>query len=199
MTPQPDRRRLATLSVLIAACVILATPASAAETSRFFGFENNLQGWTRDHFIDCEHDPEPCTFDWRISRSTQQAKGGSTSLKAYLDGTNDDGTIWLERRFDIGANADATVELSFWLWSEGQSDFNTWPVVAFVGRRNPDTESDFKIVGQTDQKAGWKRYELTRQVSAGPSGRVWVAFGFGATWETPRTYFLDSARVTVTT
>lgn len=173
--------------------VVLAA-SSAAHAQSAFSFENGLQGWTRDHFIDCEQDPTPCTFNWRINRSTQQAKSGTTSLKAFLDGTNDDGTIWMERQFQV--NGPATVEVTFWLWSESQSDFNTWPVVAFIGKRNPETEIDFTIVGQTDRKAGWARYSLTRTINGGASGKVWVAFGFGATWESERTYFLDSVQVT---
>lgn len=181
--------RTVAATVLVLAVLAGSSGASAAVST--FSFENGLQGWTRDHFIDCEQDPAPCTFNWRISRSTQQAKSGTTSLKAFLDGTNDDGTIWLERRFDVKGRS--TVELSFWLWSESQSDFNTWPVVAYIGKRNPETESDFTIVGQTDAQAGWTRYTLTETVKG---GKVWVAFGFGATWESERTYFLDTVRVT---
>lgn len=188
-------RRLSALSLLVAVAMLIGSPVLAAGTSRFFGFENSLQGWTRDHFIDCEQDPTPCTFEWRINRSTQQAKGGTHSLKGTLNGLNDDGTIWMERQFDFGANTQATVTISFWLWSRDAADINTWPVVAFIGKRNPETEEDFTIVGQTDRRAGWARYELTRTLSTGTSGRVWVAFGFGATWETERTYFMDSVRV----
>jgi hypothetical protein len=183
----PHRSALALIAVL--AVLASATPAAAAGS--FFGFERGLRGWERDHQIDCELDPQPCTFNWSIVRSTEQAKGGTTSLKATLDGTNDDGTIWMERQFDIRGRT--TVQLSFWLWSETEADINTWPVVAYIGRQIPETETDFTIVGQTDRRAGWSRYTLTRTVS----GRsVWVAFGFGATWESERTYFLDSVRVT---
>jgi hypothetical protein len=185
------RWRKGTLALIVALALLGSSPAAAAGGAYFFGFERGLRGWERDHQIDCEQDPEPCTFNWRIVRSTEQAKGGTTSLKATLDGTNDDGTIWLERQFDIRGRT--TVEVSFWLWSETEADINTWPVVAYIGRQNPEHETDFTIVGQTDRKAGWSRYTLTRTVS----GRnVWVAFGFGATWESERTYFLDSVRVT---
>jgi hypothetical protein len=188
-------RRLSLLSLLVSLAVLAGSPALAIETSQFFGFENSLQGWARDHFIDCEQDPTPCTFDWKINRSTQQAKSGTRSLKGTLNGLNDDGTIWMERQFNFGANSEATVVMSFWLWSKEESDFNTWPVVAFIGKRNPETEEDFTIVGQTDRRAGWTRYELTRTVSTGATGKVWVAFGFGATWETERAYFMDSVWV----
>lgn len=191
--------RFVLVALLTTVAVLAGMPAaSGATTSQFFGFENSLQGWTRDHFIDCEQDPTPCTFDWGITRSTAQAKSGTTSLRFRLDGTNDDGTIWIERQFDVGVNTEATVELSFFLWSETQADINTWPVAAYIGKRNPETEEDFTIVGQTERKAGWARYELSRTINGGASGKVWVAFGIGATWESERIYFLDSAKVTVT-
>ena len=188
-------RRLTTLALLLTLAVLAGSPALAADTSQFFWFENSLQGWTKDHFIDCEQEPTPCTFEWKINRSTQQAKSGSHSLKGTLNGLNDDGTIWMERQFSFAPNTQATVVLSFWLWSEQEADINTWPVVGFIGKRNPETEENFSIVGQTERKAGWARYELTRTLSTGATGKVWVAFGFGATWESERSYFLDSVRV----
>ncbi len=60
------------------------------------------------------------------------------------------------------------------------------------------TEEDLVIVGQTDQVAGWQRYSYRRTFCTGSGGQAWVAFGFGATWESERTYFLDLAEVTVT-
>lgn len=90
---------------------------------------------------------------------------------------------------------EVTAEVSFWLWSEQQSDFNTWPVVGFVGTNDPEREVDFKVIGQTDQGAGWTRYSHREVIRSGPSGEVWVAFGFGATWETSRTHYLDLAKV----
>ena len=55
----------------IFAVLVVLFQASAAHAAERFSFEENLQGWTRDHFIDCEQDPEPCDFNWRINRSTQ--------------------------------------------------------------------------------------------------------------------------------
>ena len=197
MTKRSTRRLL--VALLTALAVAASAPASATVLeSRFYSFENGFQGWTPDHQIDCEQDPEPCTFQWSITPSTEQAQHGTTSLKAVLNGLNDDGTIWLERRFNVEPGTEVLVELSFWLWSETQSDFNTWPVVAFIGKRNPELETDFRIVGQTDQQPGWTQYRLTRTVHVGGGGKLWVAFGFGATWESERTHYLDAARVRIT-
>ena len=196
MTRKSSRRFL--LALLAALSLATAAPVAAAQDQVYFSsFENGFQRWTPDHQIDCEQAPDPCTFNWSITRSTEQAKHATTSLKAVLDGTNDDGTIWLERPFYAEPGAQVTVTISFWLWSETQSDFNTWPVVAFIGRRNPEKETDFRIVGQTEQQAGWTRYTLSRTLYVGGTGRVWVAFGFGATWESLRTYYLDAATVRI--
>lgn len=161
-------------------------------------FEHGFGGWRADHHIDCEADDPPCPFDWSIERSTEQARDGRYSLRGFLDGRWDDGSIWVERPIDVRRVREVTVELSFWLWSEQQSDVNTFPVLAFADRHEPEAEADLAIVGQTDRVAGWQRYSYRHSFCSGLSGEAWVAFGFGATWETPRTYFLDLAEVTVT-
>jgi hypothetical protein len=177
------------------------SPAQALGAARvaLSSFERGFEGWTPDHFIECETDDSCATpFEWSITRSQDQAFHRSVSLKAFLNGLNDDGTIWVERRFSVPPGSRVRAHLSFWLWSETQSDFNTWPVVAYVGTADPETEEDFAIVGQTDQKAGWKRYSQGSVLTAGPSGDVWVAFGIGATWESPRTHYLDFAVLRLT-
>jgi hypothetical protein len=190
--------------------VVITAPSAWAQTgaveaqdlfwsgsrTRVSSFERSFNGWRPDHFILCEHEDPPCTFNWSITRSTDQAKHGSFSLKGFLDGTNDDGTIWVERPFFFLPGSEVTVDLSFWLWSSQQSDFNNWPVVAFAGSKNPEIEDDFTVVGQTDVAPGWTQYAHKATVKAGPSGLVWVAFGFGATFETARTHYLDLAEVT---
>ena len=159
-------------------------------------FEKSFGGWTPDHQIDCE---PSCTFNWSIERSTLQAHDGVVSLRGYLDGTNDDGTIWVERPFTVTPNSVISFEVNFYLWSENQSEINQWPVVAYIGLNNPERESDFNIIGNTDEVAGWRQYSYTTSLSTASAGVIWIAFGFGATWEIPRTYFLDSVSVQVNT
>lgn len=189
--------------VLVVATSLGAVDAAAgalpARSATYLeSFENGFGGWAPDHHIHCEADDPPCSFDWSIERSTEQARHGLFSLRGFLDGRWDDGSIWVERTFGVRRVREVTVELSFWLWSEQQSDVNTFPVLAFADRRDPEVEEDFAIVGQTDQVAGWHRYSHRRSFCSGTGGQAWVAFGFGATWETPRTYHLDLAEVTVT-
>ncbi len=160
-------------------------------------FERGFGGWRPDHHIHCEAEDPPCPFDWSIDRSTEQARDGRYSLRGFLDGRWDDGSIWVERPVDVRRAREVTLEVGFWLWSQQQSDVNTFPVLAFADRHDPEAEADFAIVGQTDQVAGWHRYTYRQTFCSGWSRQAWVAFGFGATWETARTYFLDLAEVTV--
>ncbi len=187
---------------LVALTSLVAGEAAAARVppraaAYVESFETGFRAWRPDHQIDCEADDAPCPFDWSIERSTEQARDGRFSLRGFLDGRWDDGSIWVERTIDVRRARQVTVEVGFWLWSEQQSDVNTFPVLAFADRRDPETEGDFAIVGQTDQVAGWQRYTYRNTFCSGSGGGAWVAFGFGATWETARTYFLDLAEVTV--
>ena len=167
----------------------------------FESFENDFGGWVSDHFIDCEHLPPPvgpCTFTWGIERSTAQAQYGSWALKSFLDGRNDDGTIWVEKSFLAPPNSLVVdVALTFYLWSETVSPVNNWPVHAFIGLFNPETELDLPIIGTTDRTKGWQSYTYKKTILTGADGMFWVAFGFGAVWEVERTYFMDSVSVQI--
>ncbi len=142
-----------------------ATAAAAARSATHVeSFEQGLGGWRPDHHIDCEADTPPCPFDWSIERSTEQARDGRYSLKGFLDGRWDDGSIWVERPIDVRRAREVTVEVGFWLWSAQQSDVNTFPVLAFAGGHDPEREADFAIVGQTDQVAGLAAVHLPTQL-----------------------------------
>ncbi|MFA6170847.1 MAG: hypothetical protein WCW77_04830 [Patescibacteria group bacterium] len=159
-------------------------------------FENSFGGWEPKHQIACENDPFPCFFDWSIKRSKQKAYDGAYSLAAYLDGSHDDGTIWVEHPYTVTPNSKINCEISFYLWSENKSSINQWPVLAYVGPRNPVREEDFKLIGRTDEVAGWKKYSYSTQLTTDSfTDKIWVAFGFGATAEFQHTYYLDQVSV----
>ena len=89
------------------------------------------------------------------------------------------------------------VALTFYLWSETVSPVNNWPVHAFIGLFNPETELDLPIIGTTDRTKGWQSYTYKKTILTGADGMFWVAFGFGAVWEVERTYFMDSVSVQI--
>lgn len=160
-------------------------------------FEQSFGGWEPDHFLYCE--PECGQLEWHIIRSTERAFDGVVSLEGYLNAQPfDDGTIWVERPFDVSElpGGSRRVTFTFYLWSPSASVV-TWPVVGFIGQTDPETEFDFTIIGETDQGAGWKQYSHSELIGLDPRQPLWVAFGFGATWEVSRTYFMDYVTLTI--
>jgi hypothetical protein len=185
----------ATLLFTAATAIALAaipTTAAGAETVPTLlysqSFETGMDSWTpaSDH-----HERA-----FRISRTTAIAYHGVTSLSYYLDGRNDDGTIWIQRPFKgLPPNTVVSVETRFQLHSSTKSAFNNWPVVVYAGAAPPSSESDFAIVGLTDQAAGWRQYSGRIVTTTDPAGNLWVAIGIGATWEGTRTYNIDFLNV----
>ncbi|NLX13626.1 MAG: hypothetical protein GXY44_08240 [Phycisphaerales bacterium] len=137
------------------------------------------------------------TVDWAVEFSDERANGGKYSAMFFLDGRQDDGTIWLTRSFSApspGARYEVTI--AFDLWSESASD-NTIAKVAFYGGgQRPQQEADFDTSQAANQAAGWRRYTSVQQVTAGADSRFWIAFGISAVWETEMTYFIDNLTVT---
>ncbi len=162
------------------------------------GFEDGLVGWTIDADVpDDPNDPgNPVAF--AIEASGDQAFEGEQSAKFYLDGRQDDGTIWLARSFRVDPNRRYRVELDFSFWSETVSDANTLAKVAmYAGVERPRREEDFNVDQAANLAAGWKQYTRTINLTSDANGRIWVAFGISAVWETEMTYFIDDVRVRV--
>jgi hypothetical protein len=160
-------------------------------------FEETLDRWQKG--FDLPEDPERPgqPVDWAIEISPEQAARGKSSARFFLDGKQDDGTIWLARPFNVAPDQALRLRLTFDLWSESES-FNTLAMVAAAAdSRPPVAEGDFDVSQPANQVTGWKTYAYTFEVRSGPEGQVWVAFGISAVWETPMTYFVDDVRVEV--
>jgi len=152
-------------------------------------FERDFGGWTPD--------TDGRARGWLISRTSERAADGFFSLAYYLDGRDDDGTIWIERAFPVPAGAWLRVEVTFQL--DGPApDVTGWPVVAAISARNPKAEADLPIVGYAGRTPGWNRYGTKAHLLGPSTGMIWIAVGISATWETIRTHYVDLVEVTVT-
>jgi len=161
------------------------------------GFENGFSEWAAD--ADMPLDPNnPGHFvEWSITRSTDIASSGQYSLKFFIDGRQDDGTIWIERKIAVRKNALINVNISFDFYSE-QESFNTIAVIcAYIGVRNPEFEENFSVIGSANEVAGWKRYSLAANIETGSSEEIWVALGISVRWETFMTYYIDNIEVQI--
>lgn len=104
------------------------------------GFEEGFTGWSRDS--DVPQDPNNLRnpVAWMITRSTERAVAGSASLRYYLDGRQDDGTIWIVRGISVEAEQTYDVSMRTDAWSSSES-FNTIAhLVMYAGTSRPTSE-----------------------------------------------------------
>lgn len=161
------------------------------------GFENGFGEWTTD--ADVPPDPNNVSqpVEWHINRVTNVSHSGQYSLELFIDGRQDDGTIWIERKISVKKNSQIQVKVSFWFYSE-QESFNTIAVVcAYAGTKNPEAEDDLAVLGPVNEVAGWKSYTHTTSLDTGSSEELWIAMGISVRWETYMTYYIDDVEIEI--
>ena len=161
------------------------------------GFEEDFGGWTGDADVPPDPNNPGSLVDWNVSRVTSPVKSGQYSVELYIDGRQDDGTVWIEKALSVKRNSQIQVKVSFDFYSESESFNVIADVVGFAGTSNPEVEADFTVLGQANEVSGWKRYTHTATLKTGSSGEVWVAVGISVLWETEMTYNLDDVEVTI--
>ena len=192
--------------VLIILAVVIAAGAFIAWSFLFYNasqtikedFENGFGEWA----IDADVPPDPNNpghfVEWSITRSTDVASSGQYSLKFFIDGRQDDGTIWIERKVAVQKGAQIQVSLSFDFYSDHESLANTRAVIcAYADVRKARTEEHFKVIGNANEVEGWKRYSYTANIDTGSSEEIWVALGISVRWETCMTYYIDNVEVKI--
>ncbi|MFN4218288.1 MAG: hypothetical protein ACK4HB_03295 [Candidatus Bipolaricaulia bacterium] len=179
------------LGVLSVGCDLLTPPAVVVRQ----GFEVGWEGWQKGS--DVPQDPQTNRpVAWAIELSTKQFKEGYGSARFFLDGRQDDGTIWLAKLLTVPKGRPLVVTPSFYLWSPEQSDNVRAYVVAYAGALMPVEEAEFTYREPADKTKGWRRYQFTMPVSS-TEGELWVALGISVAWETLLEYFVDEIRVEV--
>jgi hypothetical protein len=161
------------------------------------GFEEDFGGWIGDADVPSDPNNPGSLVDWNVSRVTSPVKSGQHSAELYIDGRQDDGTVWIERKLSVKTNSKIQVTVSFDFYSESESFNVIASVVGFAGSSNPEVEADFTVLGQANEVSEWKRYTHTATLNTGSSGEVWVAIGISVRWETEMTYNLDDVKVTI--
>ncbi|PVX27287.1 MAG: hypothetical protein CW716_03075 [Candidatus Bathyarchaeum sp.] len=161
------------------------------------GFEQDFGGWTGDADVPPDPNNPGSNVYWNVSRTTSPTRPGQQSVKVYIDGKQDDGTVWIEKAMSTRRNAQIQVKISFDVYSENESLNVIAAVVGFAGTSNPETEADFAVLGQANEVSGWKRYTHTITLKTDSSGEVWVALGISVRWETEMTYNIDDIEVTI--
>ncbi|MGB9683645.1 MAG: hypothetical protein ACPL1Z_01785 [Candidatus Bathyarchaeales archaeon] len=184
---------------LATVAIILSVVGALIFYSRFQtyleNFENGFGEWSADADVPEDPNNPGHLVEWHINRVANVSHFGQYSLELFIDGRQDDGTIWIERRIELKKRSQ--VKVSFWLYNE-QESFNTRAVVcAYIGAEDPEVEGDFTVLGSADEVAGWKNYAHTAIIGADSSGEFWVAVGISVRWETYLTYYVDYVEIEV--
>lgn len=182
---------LVSLSFLLTSCDVFAPPVLVVRQ----GFEIGWEGWQKGS--DVPQDPNTNRpVEWAIELSTAQAKEGYGSARFFLDGRQDDGTIWLAQVLTVPKARPLVVNISFYLWSPEQSFNVRANVVVYAGTLLPTEEAEFTQKEPADKTKGWRRYQFTIPVLS-TEGELWVAVGISVAWETLLEYFIDDLRVEI--
>lgn len=193
-------RRTALTLLLVVLASLMLTSCFHHPVSLSFegGFEGDLSAWQTGADVPMDPNNPGNPVAWSISASLDQAVEGDRSARFELDGSQDDGTIWLTRAFEIPANQRIDVDLDFQLWNETLSMANTLiNVAAYAGPQPPEAEGDFNTERPGNRVEGWDEYEYQFSTQSSANGQIWVAFGISVVWETQVVYHIDEVNVEI--
>ena len=162
------------------------------------GFEGDLSAWQTGADVPEDPNNPGHPVAWAIETSAEQAASGQQSARLFLDGRQDDGTIWLARSFDVPADVQFEVSLDFQLWSQTASPANEiTQASAYAGASAPAAELDFNTERSGNRVAGWDTYSYQFAAQSGTDGQLWVAVGINVVWETEVTHYLDDVQIEI--
>jgi len=160
-------------------------------------FEKGFGEWVADADVPSDPNNPGHQVAWNVSRVTSLVHSGQYSVELYIDGRQDDGTVWIERRISVERNSQIRVKISFQFYSEHESFNAIAGVCAYAEISDPEVEGDFAILGQANEVAGWKTYTYTTTFNKSSSDKIWVALGITVLWETHMTYNIDDIKVAI--
>lgn len=181
--------------ILCGGCSDNSTDSFPEQMNFFFSFEKDFEGWATSG-TDLNNPP----VEWSIQRSQDMSREGTTALKLYLANLNDAGKIWAERAFQVKPNTTYQVTINYSFASGDYGFVNHWSIITGVTQQPVKTRDELLYQGSTGNGAQspghkWlsKSYDFTAQSSA--DGKLYLSIGVWGTWETTRTYYVDSVAI----
>lgn len=167
-----------------------STPMTPQPTLDNGSFEDGLAGWAvgQDLPTDPNADGDQLV-ETDVSVTTDRAADGKHSCTLFIDGRQDDGTLWVQQRVALCGYDQLAVDY----YSEQESFNIITKAAAYVGPDpgHPLTEADFDTSVAVEDHAGWKTYEY----DISHEGIGIVAVGISVVWETELTRYLDNVRL----
>ena len=160
-------------------------PGSLANGS----FESDLENWTIGKDLPEKPGESDEPVDSAVEVVTTQAVEGDQGLQIFIEGSADDGTVWVQQEVDLSEVSTLKVDG----YSE-QNSFNTvLEVATYTGHvpEDPLVETDFDTEHSLWDHEGWKTYEY----EIDHDGQGLVAVGLNIIWETNAAGILDNVRL----
>ena len=190
------RRYTIMIILLLVLAVFIAVIATPWNLMRYYeNFEKGFGDWVADADVPSDPNNPGSPVAWSVNLDSTLAANSTYSLKFFIDGRQDDGTVWIERKIPVTANSTVNVLVTFKLYSETASANSLAAACAYVGLDDPENESQFTIVGNTNEVAGWKLYNYTTTITLGGKVELWVAVGITVRWETEMFFNVDDVTV----
>jgi hypothetical protein len=153
------------------------------------GFESELEDWTVGKDLPEKPGESDEKVDSAVEVTSEQASDGESALQIFIDGSADDGTVWVQQQADLSEVSTLKVDG----YSE-QNSFNTVLQVATYAGPVPENglvETDFDREHSLWDHEGWKTYEYDVE----HDGTGLVAVGLNIIWETGAAGILDNVRL----
>lgn len=173
----------------------------------------DLSGWTPKSDVPLDPNRPGSKVAWNVTACDDAAYEDHVHIQYhpvhsacfYLDGRQDDGTVWISRVIPVAAGrpylANVTVK------AFGQESFNTVAdIVVRLGHTGAATEADFatgtdgrhaSVRQPLDTANGWTTYFLEWEAGRAPANEFVLDIGISAIWETEMTRYLDAVTVTL--
>jgi hypothetical protein len=186
------RRYTIIMILLLILAVFIALVITPWNRMRYYeNFEKGFGDWVADADVPSDPNNPGSPVAWSVSLDSTLAANSTYSLKFFIDGRQGDEAAWIERKIPLAANSTVNVLVTFKLYSETASVNPLAVACAYVGLDNPENESQFAIVGNTNEVAGWKVYSYTTTIMLRDKVEAWVAVGIKVRCKTEMVFNID--------
>jgi hypothetical protein len=154
-------------------------------------FENGLTGWSVGRDLPADPNKTTGVVDANASVSGQFASDGAQSLKLFVDGRQDDGTLWVQQPVDLSGVG--TLAVDYYTTAGGANTITKAAVYAGPEPSGSLAEADFDVGEPLERADGgdWQSFEY----DVAHDGPGLVAVGITVVWETEVTRLLDDVRL----
>ena len=166
------------LGLALEACDFNADPlVIEPEFDDISSFETDLWKWVA-RGVDITDPP----VAWEVVRSGERATQGTQSVRLRLANLNDQGKVWIERRYEVADDQLYSVESSFDFASADWGDVNLWRILAGAGPVSPASggptpQGSTANGSASDEGHQWLPKVYTLEARSSADGQLFVHVG----------------------